>query len=275
MEAPIRKPAAMDETGPRRRRVPRAVLPLTALAAFVVLVALIHRSGNRDLLLVVLTLGILAPLVALFVERHRQARRVAAAREAAVRAELAALKAQVDPHFFFNTLNLLYGMAQQGDARTAETIQRLSDLMRFTIYEGRKDDVAIESEVEYLRNYLELSRMRYRELRDLRFDVDIDAWGSRLAPLLLIMLVENAIKHGVAHTGRSGFVHVELRVAKGRLTFMVENAVAAKPARPSGIGMSGLKRRLELEYPDRHSMTVRSDEDTWCVELVLEGTCAT
>jgi LytS/YehU family sensor histidine kinase len=258
----------------RQRRRPRGVLVVTALLGYLAVVILLERTGNRDLLLVFLALGLAVPVLVLVLERNRQGKQIAAMKQAALQAELSALKAQINPHFFFNTLNTLYGMAQQGDVRTAEMIQRLGELMRFTVYEGRKNEVAIGAEIEYLEHYLELSRMRYGRLDDIRFETNIESREFQLPPLLLIVLVENSVKHGAARVADGAFIHLEISVLANRLEVVIENNFDDSPGRGSGIGMQNLRRRLELQYPARHSLTARSTGDVWRAELVLEGRCA-
>jgi two-component system sensor histidine kinase AlgZ len=109
--------------------------------------------------------------------------------------ELLHLKSQVNPHFFFNTLNNLYGLVGTDTKKAQELILKLSDIMRYSIYEGEKEDVALKEEVDYLKNYIELHKMRYHKEIDVKFEAQIDD-DYKVMPLLFIILLENAVKHG-------------------------------------------------------------------------------
>lgn len=241
------------------------------LLAFFGLAVVVARAGNTELLVVLLCVGVVLPVLYLVIDRFNQRLQVQRLREEGLRAELALLKAQIDPHFFFNTLNNLYGLAVARSEHTSELILKLSDLMRFTIYEGRKDHVALQDELEYLRNYLAIQRLRSRvEAVDLRFDVEVEDDMLMVPPLLLILLVENAIKHGVGSKTEGAYVHLQLAAGDDWLTFRVVNNYELMPQKPRGIGLANLERRLALLFPGRHRFEREATDGVFTATLRLE-----
>ena len=126
------------------------------------------------------------------------------------KAELALLKSQINPHFFFNTLNNLYGLVVEKSESAPEVVLKLSDMMRYTIYEGKEDLVNLSDEVQYLERYIALHKIRYQKTVDIQFDYAIDE-EVQVAPLLFIILLENAFKHGVESLTEDAFIHMHLK----------------------------------------------------------------
>lgn len=175
-------------------------------------------------------------------------------------AELMHLKSQVNPHFFFNTLNNLYGLVEQDTAKAQQLILKLSDMMRYSIYEGQNDWVTLSDEIAYLENYMDLHRMRYHKEITIRFDIDAEDRSVKIMPLLLIIMVENAFKHGVEKLRKDAFVHIRLKATKQFVDFEIENNFDAEETRgPKGIGLNNLKKRLELVYLNRHELEISSN----------------
>ena len=186
------------------------------------------------------------------------------------KAELALLKSQVNPHFFFNTLNNLYGLVVEKSEKAPEVVLKLSDMMRYTIYEGTADLVAITDEIRYLENYIELHKIRYRKKVDIQFTHDVQE-GLQIAPLLFIVLLENAFKHGVEKTRGDAFVHFHMQSRGKHLSFSIENSLDPSTSNPTkGIGLDNLKKRMEYLYPDRHQLIVEEKESVYKVQLNLE-----
>lgn len=242
-----------------------------ALAALFAIVLLIQRFGNSEVLVVVLSLAVAAPVLYLVVDRFEQRHQVQRLREEALRAELDSLRAQINPHFFFNTLNNLYGLVVGGSARAPQLILALSNLMRFTIYEGQKDHVALRDELAYLESYLELQRLRSRlEDVEIRFDKAVEDELLAVPPLMLILLIENAIKHGVGSLGSGAFVHLRLSSGADWLEFTVANNYQAGARSKPGIGLANLERRLALLFPRRHRLTCEAQGGVFRAGLRLE-----
>lgn len=188
--------------------------------------------------------------------------------------ELNFLRSQVNPHFLFNTLNSLYALTLKKSDDAPETVLKLSGMMRYMLYESNAQLVPLTAEVDYLRNYLALERLRHGEHADVRLDVDGEIDGQRIAPMMFIPFVENAFKHGMAKVLGEGFVHIVLLVEGEEVRFHLENA---KPpvnleddGRPGGIGLINVQRRLELLYPEAYELHTLETEDTYSVDLYLD-----
>ncbi len=172
-------------------------------------------------------------------------------------AELMHLKSQVNPHFFFNTLNNLYGLVELDTDKAQRLILKLSDMMRYSIYEGQKDWVTLDDEITYLENYMDLHRMRYHKAIDIRFDVDVEDRGIKIMPLLFIIMVENAFKHGVEKLRTGAFVHIRLKATRQIVDFEIENNFDVEEiVGRKGIGLNNLKQRLELVYLNRYELEI-------------------
>lgn len=206
-------------------------------------------------------------------DRNERLAQQAAAEQAKV--ELDFLKAQINPHFFFNTLNNLYSMAQARDVEELEEgILQLAEMMRYILYECRADRVPLLQELAYIKAYIGLTLARYRS--DGRISVEVDANEDELqdlliAPVLLIPFVENAFKHGVSLEKPSA-IHIQLGVKKDYLTFSVKNTdhrrSVSEPDRP-GIGNANVKRRLVMLYPERHILRLSDENGYYTVNLQL------
>ncbi|WP_299125421.1 histidine kinase [uncultured Winogradskyella sp.] len=185
--------------------------------------------------------------------------------------ELLHLQSQVNPHFFFNMLNNLYGLVDVDPEKAKALILKLSELMRYSIYEGEKDTVSLEEEVEYLKNYIELHRMRYHKAIDVQCNIDIEDNNLRIMPLLFIILLENAFKHGIENLRDTSFVYLNLKSDNNTVYFEIENNfdVSLLPD-TSGIGIKNLKRRLELVYPNKHKLTFTKSDDVYKANLELQ-----
>lgn len=184
-------------------------------------------------------------------------------------AEVAFLKTQINPHFLYNTLNLLYSMAYPGARPVANAILKLSELMRYMLHESPDGQVDLAQEIEYLHNYLALYRLRFPDSLFVDFTVTGEPAGHRIAPLVLIPFVENAMKHGVLDDPKYP-VRVHLDLGENQLRFEVENRRSDdnKDA-TTGIGLPNLRRRLELLYPRRHTLRVDSAGERFTTSLRL------
>lgn len=183
--------------------------------------------------------------------------------------ELMLLKSQVNPHFFFNMLNNLYGLVGTDAKKGQELILKLSDMMRYSIYEGEKDIVTLKEEVEYLKNYIELHKMRYHKNIDINFNCQIED-DYKVMPLLFIILLENAFKHGVERLRNNAYVNINMSTIENEIQFTVENNFDNTENRTEpGIGLKNLKRRLELAYPNKHKLSFSTVENVYKVQLIL------
>jgi len=197
------------------------------------------------------------------------------ARTKQTEAELNALKAQVHPHFLFNTLNNLFVLARRGDPAAADGIAKLSKLLRYVIDERDVDAVPLSLEIEQIQRLIDLEKLRVAADDAVAIDVRVDGNPDAVTvpPMLLVPLVENALKHGVDPTARS-FVRAAVRVGPDKLRFTIENSLHARAERAAegfGLGLQHLRRRLELAYPGAHALTIENDGSVFRVDLRLAG----
>lgn len=187
-------------------------------------------------------------------------------------AELMHLKSQVNPHFFFNTLNNLYGLVEKDPAKAQQLILKLSDMMRYSIYEGQNDWVTLDEEITYLENYMDLHRMRYHKEIAVRFEIDAEDRSVKIMPLLFIIMVENAFKHGVEKLRKDAFVHISLKATQQQVDFEIENNFDAEEmSEKGGIGLNNLKKRLDLVYLKKHELEISpADGDVYKIRLRLK-----
>jgi two-component system LytT family sensor kinase len=187
-------------------------------------------------------------------------------------AELAFLRTQINPHFLYNTLNYLYAQAYPVSEPLAEAVLRLSDLMRYLLHDSSDGQVELSKEVEYLENYLAIYRLRFEDNFCVQFrQVGVPVGGQRVATLLLIPFVENALKHGVVNQAAHP-VDIQLTLpAADRLEFTVSNRINQhQKDATTGVGLPNIRRRLELLYPGRHTLTVHNDGQTYQTRLALQ-----
>ncbi|MFN0014626.1 MAG: sensor histidine kinase [Saprospiraceae bacterium] len=189
-------------------------------------------------------------------------------------AELQFLRAQIHPHFLFNTLNNLYGLALQQSPNTPDSILRLSGLLDFILYECNAEHIPIRKEIALIRDYIELERLRFGDRLLLEFEHDSPPDSLQIAPLLLLPFVENAFKHGPSATNEPVSIHIRLRTETNRLYFQVENS---KPANQNtrengskGIGLRNVEKRLELLCPGRYTLKKINGNDIFFIALQLE-----
>lgn len=183
--------------------------------------------------------------------------------------ELNLLKQQINPHFFFNTLNNLYALSLTQDKQTPEAILQLSELMRYVIYRGKEESVAIAEEVKYIEDYIWLQQIRLHKPFEFRFEKNIADEKLHIPPLLFITLVENAFKHGIEPAEKACFLHLILKSDAESLLFSCENPVEEKASAEGGIGLSNLKRRLELRFPGRHGLSLEQGQQGYKATLTL------
>ena len=188
-------------------------------------------------------------------------------------AELAFLKSQVNPHFLFNILNNICSLARKKSDDTENALIKLSQIMRYMLYESKDERVSLEKEVEYLKSYIELQQLRISDKVVINFNINGDTESMMIEPLLLIPFVENAFKHGVSYMDAS-IINILLNIKQNELNFMVDNTIAVKrdtslPS-DSGIGLKNVVRRLELLYPGKHTLHVKDDGVIYTIDLQIK-----
>lgn len=188
-----------------------------------------------------------------------------------VSAELAMLKLQVSPHFLFNTLNNIRWLARQKADQTEAAVVKLSQLLRYMLYQAQRDRVPLTQEIEHLNHYIDLQRMRLSDRQTVEFTVEGPVAGLTIEPLLFIPFVENAFKYGL-HGQERSHIHIGLCVDGEQLTFTVDNPVfgqSGTSAEESGIGIANVAQRLALHYPGYHTLHYGEKDGRFRVELTL------
>ncbi|MBX3252856.1 MAG: histidine kinase [Chitinophagaceae bacterium] len=188
-----------------------------------------------------------------------------------VNAELSYLKLQINPHFLFNTLNNIYSLASMQSAQTPAAVLKLSEIMRYVTQDAQADIVPLEKEIRYLNNYIELQKMRSNDKLELSFVVEGDGSGNRIAPLLLISFVENAFKYGISNHEKS-IISININIENNILKMHVSNTIFERAVNEStsSIGVSNTRRRLELLYPGRYTLSFDKAGNLYTVDLKID-----
>ncbi|MBF9224069.1 sensor histidine kinase [Hymenobacter ruricola] len=257
-----------------------AFLPALALRVYV-LWHFAPANVSPDYLyspLYVLGLGVSMLFIAAFVSMLRFAvgwfeleARAKTLENAQLTAELQLLKAQINPHFLFNTLNNLQYLAYMQSPHTPEGIARLGQMMRYMIYDSNHPEVALSEELEYMQNYISLEQLRLNNPNAIAFEVAGPVAAQQIAPLILVSFLENAFKHGLATHG-NGWVRVRVELEGSRCDYTVTNsrpATLSPPKKYSGAGLQNVRRRLALSYPGRHSLQIDELPEEYRVHLRL------
>jgi len=184
--------------------------------------------------------------------------------------ELSYLKAQINPHFLFNTLNSIYSLAVQKSESTQTAVVRLASIMRYVISEAAQDFVPLQREIDYLNAYIDLEKLRLTEKVKLQYQVTGDAGGKQVAPLLFIPIVENAFKHGVSASEES-IVIIQIRISEQNVELLVQNSISnVNSEKSTGLGLENVRKRLELLYPGQHSLEIMKTDREFKVNLVID-----
>ena len=233
----------------------KLVIGIFLLLVLIIIIAIASADDGDGAAAIFFGVLSIATLGFLVVDRFIQKRKVRELKGASLRAEVDLLKTQINPHFFFNTLNNLYGLTVEKSDMAPEVILKLSDMMRYTIYEGEKDRVALKDEITYLENFIELQKIRFHRELDIKFEHFIEEVDIKVPPLLFIVLVENAFKHGAESLTENAFIHMKLMSMDGSVLFETQNNFEAdETPKIGGIGLKNLQRRLQLLFPDRHTL---------------------
>jgi hypothetical protein len=187
--------------------------------------------------------------------------------------QLETLKAQLHPHFLFNTLNSIYGMSLTGAKETPAFILRLSDMMRYVLYDCQGHRVSLDKDLSFVGNYLEMEKKRY-PTADISFQIAApDREKVNIAPLLLIPFLENSFKHGSQRVTDEGFIRGRVEVADGVLHFSLSNSMLTvtpgEKTRYGGVGIENVRKRLALYYPDRHTLQIGCSNEVYSVDLKI------
>ena len=225
--------------------------------------------GEHDILaFVVLILMFSANLGTKYYFRSRNdQKRLAELERQNLEQQLEYLRYQINPHFFMNTLNNIHALVDIDPAKAQETIVELSKMMRFVLYEGDKRGVSLVRELEFIRTYLKLMQLRYTDQVKITQELPAEVPDKSIPPLLLVTFVENAFKHGVSYQQES-FIELKAAVEDDRLIFSCRNSKAAKPnEEKGGVGLTNVRKRLDLLFTDDYSLDIHDEADTYTVKL--------
>jgi len=231
---------------------------------------LIENYGGDDALIIVALIyfPILFFLAASWV--FKQIKSIITLKNEKSKAELALLKSQINPHFLFNTLNNLYGLTVEKSDDAPEVVLKLSDMLSYTIYEGKENFVPLRNEVTYLENYIVLHKIRYHNNLDISFNSQITG-SFKIAPLLYIILLENAFKHGVERLTVNPYIHMNLTAENDTVLFSIENnfELNDSPSKIKGIGLENLKERLKIIYPKTSYLVIEQTDTIYKATLKI------
>ena len=231
--------------------------------------ALVDLFDDFNFGLAVLVLAISFPMIVI-IEWYKQANILAELEQQKSKAELNLLRQQINPHFFFNTLNNLYSMSLNEDKETPETILQLSEMMRYVIYKGKEDKVKLKDEVQYMKDYINLQMIRIHKTVDLKIDFDLENDELEVSPLLFIIIIENAFKHGIEPAGHKSTLHINMKEKDEVIVFDCYNTKTEVDQEDvTGIGLSNLKKRLQIIYPNRHELFIDDNQDSYKATLKI------
>ncbi len=208
--------------------------------------------------------------LAYFIHYDKQGKEIQQLKQLQTEADLAHLKGQLQPHFFFNTLNNIYSLALQQSPHTAPLVSRLSDMMRYVLYEGMKPQQPLSREIAFLQDYIAAHSVRYNDRITIVFDTQGVTDEVMIAPLLLLPFVENAFKHGIGEETDRGFIEIIACLQEMELTLSVKNSIPKTAVHSStGVGLENTRQRLALLYPGQHSLKCSNNGSMYEVVLTV------
>lgn len=187
-------------------------------------------------------------------------------------AESKALKAQINPHFLFNSLNNIYALAQVKSEKTGDAVLQLSDILRYVTYDSNQDFVSLKEEIKTIESYILLQALKDENQSNIKIEIDTQNGHYQIAPLLLIPFVENCFKHANHDDKEKGWIHIKLKAANGRINLICVNSFdhsEKSKDKTGGVGMENVKKRLALLYPDKHRLTISYNHNEYKAELEI------
>lgn len=189
-----------------------------------------------------------------------------------MQSELSFLKAQINPHFLFNTLNSIYALAIKKSDQTADAVVQLSELMRYIISNANDDVIALDKEINYINNFVELQKTRLGNTVIINYKVEGNQYGKCITPLILISFIENAFKHGV-NPNQDSEIKIQINIEEENLYLFVSNNKVKSNLSESGIGLQNTIERLSHLYPNTHELTIDDNPETYTVTLKIKVGC--
>jgi two-component system, LytTR family, sensor kinase len=218
----------------------------------------------------IFSIAAIAVSIKLFKQKYASIEREQALQKEKLQAELSFLKAQINPHFLFNTLNNIYGLSLKNSPQTSDAILKLSELLQFMVHDGAAEKIKLTDEINMLKDYIELEKLRYGDRLKVNLEIDLDNENESIAPLLLIPFVENSFKHGASQSRFNSSISIVLKVKEGVLTFRVSNSKETQSENTDGIGLKNIRRQLELIYGKYHQLKILNLDDTFIINLTLQ-----
>ncbi|MDO9374874.1 MAG: sensor histidine kinase [Ferruginibacter sp.] len=188
-------------------------------------------------------------------------------------AELQLLKAQIHPHFLFNTLNNIYSFALNKSTEASDLVEKLSDTIHYMITDCNTAFVPLEKEIKMLQDYIDLERVRYGSRLEMGLDIQRDHTGKLIAPLLMIPFVENCFKHGSSMATGQQWINLSIDVQNNVMDFKIANSKPVQAAYPNekhGIGLQNVKKRLALLYPGKHQLNISCTDNVYSVQMQIQ-----
>ena len=192
-----------------------------------------------------------------------------------VESQMQFLKSQLNPHFLFNNLNNLYSYAQEKSSKTPEIILQLSAIMRYMLYESKENLVPLDKELKYLEDFIRLQELQMENRGKVGFSVDGETQGKMVAPLILIAFVENCFKHSLSSQSEDIDIDIKAKITDHQLHFSSRNTFSetnntSDEYLSKGIGMENVQKRLQLQYPGKHELKTRKEDQVYYVDLKLD-----
>lgn len=217
---------------------------------------------------------ILATVVQFVIYTQKKDEEIIRSKNENLQTELKLLKSQINPHFLFNSLNNIYALSAIDTSKTQQSISYLSDMLRYVLYECERPFVMLQNEIDYIENYLKLFSLKSSQKYPIDFKFQVSKTSVKIAPMLLIPFVENALKHSHIENINDSFIHIDLYADDSLILFKISNKIASKNMAKDevgGIGLENVKRRLSLLYPENHSLFISEIEGIFKVELSLKN----
>jgi len=260
-------------------------LGLSVTAQFFAEEHLLKRPiGNNEpfpFLLIVFThllvLGVplfISTLLHIIQKERRQRKQIHDLEKLQTETELKFLKSQINPHFLFNALNNIYTFSYTGDKSAPDKILMLSDMLRYVLYDCKNENVPLSRELDYLNSYIEFQQLKTEQTQNISFRIEKISEGIQIAPMILISFIENSIKHSKIGVDKKAWISGSISIINNELRFLLKNSVPEIPSQnwlnlEGGIGLSNVKKRLELLYPQKHTVDINDNQKEYCVDLCI------
>ena len=233
----------------------------------------IHQSGNIDLVALFILIIVVGLSIAVSTVQKWQVTEQLVVKTQAEKAhaELSFLKAQINPHFLFNTLNNIYALSVTNSENTSESIMKLSNIMRYVTDEVTEDVVLLQSEIDCIKDYIDLQKLRLGKRTKLNFIISGEIINQKIAPLVLMTFIENVFKYGISKS-KSTEITIRLLVDEDKLNFFCQNTIVEKKSsiKRKGIGIDNTRQRLEHLYPGKHQLEIKHGDDLFTVNLTID-----